>query len=225
MKVHWIGSETSAELLIFCNGWGMDHHPFLRLNSTATDVAICYDYRSLKIPRSVTSALRSYQTINLVGWSMGVWTGQYLFSGYKDIFATTCAINGTLNPIDDQFGIPVELFEQTLATYSDETRDRFYRRMCKETGIYELFSQNPPRRTAEDQKEELLALKEYVNRKDLQHGFYKRVMISTRDRIVPTSNQKTFWYRCKPIELTGCHFPFARWDSWRDLLQTVENDG
>ena len=54
MKTLWLRKEGSGELILFFNGWGMDHHiaAHLLADSLAAgfthDLLVCYDYRLLE---------------------------------------------------------------------------------------------------------------------------------------------------------------------------------
>ncbi len=135
MKSCWLHKKKSRCLLVFCNGWGMDETPFTRLDSNEYDILVFYDYQDLQPDFEVDLLASEYEELILAGWSMGVVVGQLLFQKNKEMFQKRIAINGTLCPIDDRFGIPRDTFQATHDNYNEATRLKFYRRMCREKSI------------------------------------------------------------------------------------------
>ena len=167
MKTAWLRKEGSQELLLLFNGWGMDRRigdHLLRQSELAglsSDILLCYDYRSLELEAGVMMEAARYARITLVAWSFGVWAARHT---ELPPIARAIAINGTLFPVDDRKGIAPEIFEATLATYSEGSRQRFYRRMCGGREELALFESMAPLRTAAEQQEELNSLKEQLHR-------------------------------------------------------------
>jgi len=219
MKYYWAVNAGASSVLIFCNGWGMDYRPFIHLGSKTNDVMLLYDYRTLEKPPELLELFNNYSVISLVGWSMGVWVGQYLFAEFTGKIDQAIAINGTLKPIDDRFGIPRALFDKTLENYDQNGQERFYRRMCREKDVLETFKSSPPERTIADQREELEQLKQMTENNHLENTLYSSAIISQKDLVMPTAGQELFWKDTFVVTISGCHFPFTRWQSWDDIVQ------
>ncbi|MFV0435891.1 MAG: pimeloyl-ACP methyl esterase BioG family protein [Desulfopila sp.] len=151
MIVHWQYRANRRKLLIFCNGWGMDELPFTALASDAYDVVLLGDFRQMPPAAQILAEVASYAELTLVAWSMGVWAGQRLFAGEGNRFARTIAINGTLCPVSDRFGIPGELFVGTLSGWSELARKKFYHRLTADRDTEKEFLVRQPRRTLIDQ--------------------------------------------------------------------------
>jgi biotin synthesis protein BioG len=196
----------------------MDGSPLQPLTTSGYDVYMLYDYRDLVLPQPIDSVVVGYQRIHLVSWSMGVWAGQKLFYDRSELFDRTIAINGTLCPIDDMFGIPREIFAKTVNEYSETTRLKFYRRMCQEKAGLSLFLARQPARSVVEQRTELAALQRSVDCIPAEQSIYKEIMIAKNDAIIPSGNQKKFWYGQRITEVTGFHFLFYLWPTWDDLL-------
>jgi biotin synthesis protein BioG len=130
------------------------------------------------------------------------------------------AINGTLCPIHDQFGIPVQLYNTTLNQFSQISRLKFYRRMCRSGRAFETFLENQPKRSVENQGRELAALQGHVHCDLADTPIYTKIMIADHDFIVPTVNQKTFWQEHEVLRVKGGHFLFYDWNSWDELIAT-----
>jgi len=208
-------------LLVFCNGWGMDGRPFQPLASRNFDVLNCYDFRETDID-AVRPWILGYRERVLVSWSMGVWGGQQLFGECSELFGRTIAVNGTLCPVDDRYGIPEKLFAGTLVGWSETARQKFYRRLCGSKTIERRFLEHQPSRLLPDQRQELAYYLEATDCGKKEQSIYREVVIAERDRIVPTSNQLAFWGERATILADG-HFPFYRWQCWDDLLDSLRN--
>lgn len=219
MNYRWTSRKGNDSLIVFCCGWGMDHRPFFPLGAGLNDILVLYDYRDMDPPLAFDTLLSEYRTSHLVCWSMGVWAGQQLFEDMQHRFDKRMAINGTLRPIDDLYGIPVDTYRETMLNYSAEAQNRFYRRMCREKGVLECFLADRPERTVASQKEELRKLEHMVLEGNGGEPIFSEVIISQRDLVMPTGNQHLFWgENHRILKIEGCHFPFYRWRSWDDLL-------
>ncbi len=221
MECSWLHKEGCDCLIVFCNGWGMDSLPFKPLAAQEVDVLNLYDFRNLEPKDIVPDVLSDYKECILISWSMGVWAGQKIFAQYQHLFSRTIAINGTLCPIHDRFGIPRELFAGTADGWSDISRRKFYHRVCGSMNTERCFLKNQPERHLKDQQDELIWYLGTVDCHEDDDSIYNEVLVSDKDRIVPTSNQMAFWGKERVLQLEGSHFPFYRWNSWDELLNSI----
>jgi pimeloyl-[acyl-carrier protein] methyl ester esterase len=218
MKGSWLHREGKENLIIFCNGWGMDGTPFQPLASNGYDVFMLYNYHDLVLPQPLSDIINGYRQISLVGWSMGVWVGQTLFCDSPGLFHRTIAINGTLCPIDDKWGIPEKIFSETLTGFDETTKMKFYRRMCREKTNLKMFLANQPGRSPAEQQGELFALQKMVLCMPSDQSIYDEVIIAEYDWVIPSENQRRFWSGRRQSEIAGFHFLFYLWQSWDHLL-------
>jgi pimeloyl-[acyl-carrier protein] methyl ester esterase len=221
MKTQWLHCHGNEWLIIFCNGWGMDSNPFRPLLSAQYDVLSCYDYTDNLCSINIRDLKQRYDRILLVGWSMGVAYGQRHFEDVAEYFYKTVAVNGTLRPVDELHGIPVDICRGTLEALDEDTLLKFYRRMCRSSSVFDTFITNRPQRALNDIKKELAAIMEDMERANADSSIYTDIIISEKDMIVPTKNQVRFWNRAqagKVQRLESSHFPFYLWKSWDDLL-------
>ncbi len=226
MIAHWLAQNKTPHLIIFCNGWGMDQRPLALLDTSGYDVVVLSDYRHFEAPIDLPMLARTYETMHLLGWSFGVWAAQNLFSQYRDHFSRCIAINGTLQPIDDRYGIPHQFFNATREQFSDSVLSRFHKRMCRPRQVLEIFLEHRPDRTLADLGEELDALQRLAGSCDQSKSIFELAIISTKDLIIPTGHQLLFWKnRCRIIEIEGSHFPFSGWSSWSDIIAMAAADG
>ncbi len=202
------------------NGWGMDasvatHAPL----PNGWDMLMYYDYVTVGTPSALADIARQYGRRVLVAWSMGVWAAGKALPAAGDFFDHAVAVNGTAEPIDDRFGIPPAIYRATLNGFSEETRDAFYRRMCRSRDVLQRFLLAPPRRDVASQERELHAILEQVERREKTPPYhFDRAVIGKKDRIMPPENQERFWEDRAPCVVRDMpHYPFADL-AWEELL-------
>jgi pimeloyl-[acyl-carrier protein] methyl ester esterase len=218
MKTLWLHKHDRQCLIVFCNGWGMDGYPFAPLRASAYDVLMCYDYSELGLDEDISIVISYYKEAYLVGWSMGVWAGQHLFARSYGRFRKRMAVNGTLCPINDHYGIPFDVFSSTLEHFGETARLKFYRRMCRDRENLEGFLSNQPKRGLDDQRHELEILLRTADCLPADASIYTDVVIAGRDSIIPTTNQRRFWEKKMVHLIDGSHFPFYGWRSWDEVI-------
>ena len=202
MKYKWLNKNDTKDLIIFFNGWGMDEAVVEHINAGSYNVIMLYDYNSLDFDFNI---INNYENKYIIAWSMGVMCAT-LFNIDNVVSAT--AINGTLKPIDDEFGIPKRIYDLTLKGFSPKGRERFIKNMFDKTANLPTI-----KREFENQKSELSALKNYEANLNFK---YTKIYISNNDKIIPTKNQEAFWNM--KSNLNGGHCPFGLFNSWSELL-------
>lgn len=202
MKYKWLNKQNNSKLIIFFNGLGMDENAVKHLNTEDYDVVMFYDYNSLEAHFDF-SALNGYAEKNLIAWSMGVMVATNFNFGFQ----YAVAINGTLKPIDAKCGINPKIYDLTIRGFDSE---KFVLNMLENV---ELANDIKPSRAFENQKNELIAIKNY----SAKEGFeYNKTLISNNDRIIPTKSQCAYW----KIEanLNSGHYPFHLFKKWSEIL-------
>lgn len=203
MKYKWLNKKTNQNLIVFFNGWGMDESVVKHLGFEEYDVLMFYDYNNLETDFDFQE-LNNYKTRYLIAWSMGVMTAALFDIKYD----SKTAVNGTLKPIDNSFGIPERIYDLTLKGFNEKGAKRFIQSMFEgECKLPEVS------RDLENQKSELFALKTYCANPDFK---YSKVFISNNDKIIPTKNQTAFW-GIEPNLKSG-HCPFFLFKNWSELL-------
>jgi len=228
MKTTWLRKEGAEELLLFFNGWGMDRRigDHLLVESLSegfeADLLICHDYRTLEPEAGVMSEAGRYGSITVVAWSFGVWAAQHV---ELPPIKRAIAINGTRYPVNAERGICPEVFQATLATYSEKSRDRFNRRMCGSGEAHALFSSMSPDRSAADQHEELERLQEHFLTQGASDGtvwHYDHAIIGGRDLIFPAERQYCAWKALpKTVIADMPHFPFFHFRNLPEVLECI----
>ena len=203
MRYKWLKKTDNKTLIIFFNGWGMDEAVVNHLEYGSYDVLMFYDYNSLETDFDFIS-LSDYSQKYLIAWSMGVMIGTLFDIKYDK----KIAINGTLKPIDDNFGIPERIYNLTLKGFSEAGAEKFIKNMFNIECKYPKIERN-----FEEQRTELEALTHYKSNMNFK---YDKVLISSEDKIIPTKNQVAFW-NIEPNINSG-HAPFNNYTKWSELL-------
>ncbi|MDD2524229.1 MAG: DUF452 family protein, partial [Endomicrobiaceae bacterium] len=148
----------------------------------------------------------------LITWSMGTFMSNIFFDMFNDI-KTKIAVNGTLKPIDNEFGIPVDIYNLTVNNFNELSCKKFIKRMF--VGLeFPVISD----RTIEELKQELIAIQNYTVTK---YFSFSKAVISENDKIIPTKNQQNFWNTQNNVEvknIQGGHYPFLNYKKWDDIL-------
>ncbi len=274
MEMKFINNH-GKNLVIFFAGWGMDWRPFSHLSGKEHDIAIFFNYTTpspdicgnieclpgvLHPECPIYNMVNKYPQINLIAFGAGVWAASIFFDNYlrhlspqsrfrslrllKKI-TKSVAINGTLCPVSNIWGIPQRLFNNTLKELEAEVSSgketihtskcitKYLQRMCGTGDIYEKYLATQPERGLEDLKNELSALRDnYIFSNSI---FWNKIIIGNNDITIPSKNQKRFWseyelgidrnnrmafnaHDFSIICTEDAHFPFFNWKSWDDPL-------
>jgi biotin synthesis protein BioG len=170
------------------------------------DVLMFYDYNTLDSDFDF-SLFKSYREKKLVAWSMGVMIASCCEQISLENFSKKVAINGTLKPIDEEFGIHPKIYDLTINGFNEKGQDKFINSM------FEISPKLNIERNIENQKTELIALKNYQANTNFK---YNKILISENDKIIPTKSQVKFW-GIEP-NLKGGHCPFLQFEKWSELL-------
>lgn len=216
MQTIWIHRNHQKECLLFFAGWGMDATPFVSLQQDRFDLCMVCDYRQLN---SITlEQFGEYDRLHLVAWSMGVWVASHLLAGLAGAFASRTAIGGTLHPIDKDNGIPPQIYDALISTFSEQTLLSFYRNMFDQEQQLTCFLNNRPGRTLEALLEEMVAFRDAY----LLHGqgqdIFSNKIITSRDRIFAGRNQARSWGKGQGTVVPWPHFPFYSLAGWQELI-------
>ena len=221
MRYKWLNKEGNNKLILFFNGWGMDENVVKHLDVEDYDILMFYDYNTLDTDFS-WELLNIYPEKNLIAWSLGVLVGgKYLDK--LGLLKQTVAINGTLKPIDAEFGIHPKIYDLTIKGFNEKGRDRFIKSMFDTQPPPAFQAPSPLERDLKNQHSELIALKEICKLAPsltlpLGEGksLYNKILISDNDKIIPTKSQVNFW-KIKP-NIKGGHCPFFQFKKWSELL-------
>lgn len=205
MEFRIVSSAGARRLILIYAGWAMDWHPFSNLRRSGYDIAVVWDYNDISF-ESVW--LESYSEVCIVAWSMGVAAASATADIIGHRLTAAIAVNGTEKAVDDNVGIPAELYQATLDSLSDTSLRKFYRRVCGSATAYAEFSRNLPERGGPSLAHELEAMRDIA----LKHTAGNKIkwdmaIISTSDAIFPAANQRKAWNGIPTYEFDGPHIP------------------
>jgi len=224
MKTYIKRLEKNDQLVVLFGGWGTDENLFTPLCSDEFDFILFYNYsadEALVLPE-----MKTYRKITLIGWSLGVWAAEYLSlkTGIKPDL--TIAVNGTPIPVDDQYGIPLKIFEGTLNNITEENMEKFHLRMFGDKKTYLLNKERVPHRTAKSLHDELRWLYNRMMEQKEQGLRWDYAVTSEYDRVFPAGNLNGYWEKEKStrhIVLPMPHYFFNKWKSYTDFISFVES--
>lgn len=217
MKTQWLKQNNRENVILFFSGWGMDEMPFNHINAINYDVLIFHSYECFNITQQQISEISQYKNISVIGWSMGVWAAENILSKIPCKVNTGVAINGTLTPIDENYGVSPYWFAKTIENLSEESMRKFYLRMCRKKDVLKYFLQVKPKRELRSLKDELSLL--YCTAKNIscvKNTIFSQAIISESDYVVPTKSQKLSWDK-EGIDISYTdepHYLFAEYVSW-----------
>ena len=217
MQSNWLAKKKKSSCILFLAGWGMDTSPFRSIPAVDHDLLIVYDYRLIN-PSDIIKQVETYVSLHLVAWSMGVWIAGKFFIPFRDRFTSTTAINGTLNPIDDQFGIPPEPFDEMVRSFSPQVLEKFYRDMFDQPDNAERFLNTRPNRPLESIASELQTFRQNYNELGPGEDIFTSKIVGSRDRIFQARSQLRSWGKKNCTRIKAGHFPFYDWSSWDTII-------
>lgn len=223
MKTYIRRREKNENLVVVYGGWGTDENVFAPLCNDEFDFILFYDYsadEALVLPE-----MKTYKSITIIGWSLGVWAAEYLAAKTGIRPDITIAVNGTPFPADDRYGIPLNIFEGTLNNISERNMMKFYLRMFGDKKTYRLNSNRIPQRTVKSLHDELRWLYNRIMEQKEPGFVWNYAVTSEYDRVFPARNQKAYWKSIestKHIVLPLNHYFFHNWETYIDFIRYVQ---
>ncbi len=196
MKQVFLKREGNSGLLVFFGGWGSSPELFSGHEiAEGYDCLLCFDYSDMDFDWTLTEG---YERVDVAAWSMGVWIADMICGACPErISGMAVAFGGTPYPVDDEYGIPGNIFRGTLDGLSLPVLTKFRRRMCGEDLAY--FEAHIPKRNLDSLKAELKAIRDeyfYVrcmNTPTNVKNIWNLAMIGERDLVFPVRNQVAAW--------------------------------
>ena len=216
MQTCWLNQNNNPDCILFMAGWGMGPEPFRTIHCEAVDVLMVYDYRSLE-DCDLAALLPAKRRLHLLAWSLGVWVAGRLLEHV--VFSSSTALGGTCRPVDDRYGIPGQVFTDTIARFSPAAVHDFYGAMFDNAAQTGQFFADRPDRPLAELKEELVLLYDSCQRNPEAADIFQTHIVTSRDRIFPARNQVRAWGRQNCISLALAQFPFYQWHAWAKLLK------
>lgn len=175
------------------------------------DLCVVYDYSDLDF--SPLYKIIKNKEIYLIAWSMGVWVANFVFGDdkFKNVnLVQKIAINGTIYGIDDQHGIPKDIFKKSIDEFDFDN----FKRFCFLKDISRVnfdFNPNP--------KFELEQIYKFSqqNNKIIDIVNFDKTIISKKDFIFPIKAYENL--TCKKEFIYAPHFPFFYFESLGDIFE------
>lgn len=210
MRIDFIKRESdSTRLILLFAGWSADARIAQDVDMPGWDVAVVSDYSDFKLD---IKFLEEYYTVYLFAWSLGVYAASVALPADK--ITAAFAINGTLSPIDDDMGIPIEIFQGTADNLSPRNLLKFRMRMMFDREEWNnnahLFDTNTDETRINHLQRQLYNFINHSKKKTSVNKIeWTRAYISDSDRIFPPDNMRNAWNRQENVEiisLNGGHF-------------------
>lgn len=231
MKSYWLTKLNNKKLIVFFAGWSFDENPFksfiagnvdiLSREYPEYDVLMIYDYNEFSVPEELKNCLQNYENKFLISWSMGVFSAYLLRDLFAD-FDYKLAINGTVTPVDNDFGIPVRMFELTLKHAQKGLEGKFYKNVFLTDEEFDIYSKSPVQRSIDNRVLELENLYEVIKNTDINYEkFYDRAIVSEFDKIIPSKNQIASHEKNNVpiVSIPSGHAPFYYFSSWDEIIK------
>lgn len=200
MQKLYLKRGSSKRLISVFLGWAMDYRPFARLHRPGYDLVLLWDYTDSHFDFSEWD---DYDEIVVFGWSMGVYFCAEFPPEIERKVTRRIAVNGTMTPMHDYCGIPVDIFMGTLAGLSERNLEKFYMRVCGSREAYNAFKAHRPERDINQLRREL----EGMTKLEPREGRFDLALIGNADAIFPPQNQESGWLGTPKCVFHGPHMP------------------
>lgn len=206
MVLTFINKDDNPRLILIFTGWSTDDSLYRNFRIEGWDVAVAHSYSDLSLDVSI---LNQYYTIYIFAWSLGVFIADTVLPANR--ITAAFAINGTVNPASDKYGIPESIFRGTAVGLSISNLQKFRKRMMPDAETYRhTFPESPTNNDIEILKQELYAILDMnFNAPGKPRLPWSRAYISEGDRIFPPQNMVNAWQLDSQVDikqLNGAHF-------------------
>lgn len=228
MVIDKIVNEGNPRLILIFSGWSTDKDFYASLCRQGWDIAVVTAYDDISSLKN-KSALDQYATICVVAWSLGVamaeWSAKNGLLPLSAI-AAAYAVNGTLHPVSDTYGIPEDIYEGTRKNLDLRNLKAFRRRMTSRRDLfYPMQSQtDASEEDLEILRNELKIIRDAAQTLDSVITVlpWKRAFISDNDLIFPASNQERAWMEIPDI--IRQHMPAGHYVPMLEIVKYVTPD-
>lgn len=201
---------NGENLVLLYLGYGQDPQPFYYIKEHLpenTALAFIWDHKE---PLIDLSKLCTFKKVRLIAWSMGVMLAPIFLGKLNLNYEKRYALNGTVEGIDDIYGIVPKIWNDTLRNMlTPKQAYQFYRLMCVDKNVYKEYSAHSMEHDPSSLQQELLWLKNVAEHKPhFSASFYDKAFIGKRDLIFPADAIKLSFARdsVETIVTNGAHY-------------------
>ncbi len=210
MECKLIKNGGNGSLMIFFAGWSLSPESLNNFRPAGWDILFIYNYKELSFPVEAVAALTEYSRFSLIAHSFGVAVA-HSFIGRLPKMEATIAVCGTLQPINDKYGIPHKIFDLTVKSIGREGFELFNKRMCGDN----IKNFIPSSLLFSEQVDALKLLGDTFKDSEASledKSLWSVAVICMKDEIIPVDSQVAFWGDSS-AEVVGfktqSHFPFT----------------
>lgn len=198
MILKFLKKNGNHRLILIFTGWGTGPELYYDVDIPGWDVAVAFriDGKPMNMDR-----LEGYYTIYLFAWSLGVYMADRKLP--QERITKAFAINGTVAPVHDDFGIPVEIFRGTADNLDPRNLTKFRRRTMPDSETFKrLFPEEGSPLMCRCLASQLHEVMDMTNDGDVMpHLQWTRAYIGTSDRIFPPKNLEAAWRLDSEVEI------------------------
>jgi malonyl-ACP O-methyltransferase BioC len=197
MKQELITNTNSSRLLLIFAGWSTDSTFYMHIKREGWDVMVCSDYSDFKFDKNL---IKGYTTVYLYAWSLGVAVASMVLSD-SDVTASF-AINGTLMPVSDSYGIAPAIYNGTVDGLNERNLYKFRRRMFLSSADFAQITDSLPAvDDIEHLKSQLRFIRDNVDYSKCNSLKWQTAFIGKNDAIFPSSTQLASWHNLTDIKM------------------------
>lgn len=203
MKTSFVANNPGCHrLIILFSGWSTSPDFYTGISSEGWDVMVVYDYSddgvSVRIPDR-------YSTVLVVAWSLGVTAAEMALRHEAHRVAAAFAVNGTLAPADDIYGIPSGIYHDTEMSLNERNLRRFRHRLSTSRDPYRFPEDSPAAISPAESADHDLTISRLRTELRLlaSHSIpasadecvlpWRRTFIGSADLIFPADTQRRAW--------------------------------
>lgn len=196
--IKFLKKEGNRRLILIFTGWGTGPELYKDVEIPGWDVAVVFRIDSKPID---FSKFHGYYTIYLFAWSLGVYMADLKLPA--DRITKAFAINGTVAPVHDSYGIPVKVFRGTADNLNPRNLTKFRRRTMPDSQTFaRLFPEEASRMMCSCLAAQLYDVMEIRNPGECAPRLqWTRAYIGSGDRIFPPENLEAAWKLDPEVEI------------------------
>lgn len=220
MKLTYLKQEpANSRLILIFTGWSTGPELFHEIDISGWDVAVAHDYSNPELECALPD---KYVTIYLFAWSLGVAEADRSLPAGR--ITAAFAINGTVTPVSDNYGIPKAIYHGTADNLTPRNLQKFRRRMMPDGDSFRhYFATELSEEQCHILADELRAIaSRHTDDTVMPTLKWTRAYIGADDRIFPPDNMSAAWQRV--TDTAVIHTDDAHYIDIRHVISGVISD-